>query len=258
MAEADVAILAASDSANSTPKQSLSPSYPDPPISASLSTSSSLPSAPFSTPSDTSFSASFNRLSETNKTANQGNSYPVNKSSSFPSSSNTHSRKDNFLSTPQKKKSSHLALKEKFVVICESLFRGEDPSRGRPQQKFWADFFLLKVNTTALERCILLTSEKDLSARRALIHILFSRCCAALKLNEGQVRVAHSLEILSILLKNLFRKKFSNFSSEIVMVLTGVENADIMFRELLHSLQSILEGECTQVDLVWSLSSVAI
>ncbi|GAM23000.1 hypothetical protein SAMD00019534_061750, partial [Acytostelium subglobosum LB1] len=130
------------------------------------------------------------------------------------------------------------ALKEKFVEIYEAFFNGEDPSKDQPS--FWEQLFLIKVNIPFLERCIILTSEDHLLALKPNINKIFTHCCQWLR-NSDAIRITHILETLSVFLKSIFRKKFNNFGFDILNILCGIDAADIVFKELITDLQSLLK-----------------
>jgi len=142
-----------------------------------------------------------------------------------------------------------MMIKEKFVGIFELFFEGEDPSKGPHAKKFWDDLLLLRTNPTYLERCMTLTSERDLLRIAPALHVIFFRCCAAIKSADNSIRTAHAIHILTILFKELFRKRFPNFGTDILAIIAGEENANLLVRELLHSLQSLLGDVSTRPDL---------
>ena len=105
---------------------------------------------------------------------------------------------------------------------------------------FWDELFLLKVNYTFLERCVQLTSEEQLLLLKDNVSLIFRQCCYSIK-DFNLVRVKHSLETLSILLKCIFKKKFNNFGLDILTILTtNIENADKIFKELIFNIQQLL------------------
>eukprot|EP01119_Soliformovum_irregulare_P000204 TRINITY_DN10147_c0_g1_i3.p1 TRINITY_DN10147_c0_g1~~TRINITY_DN10147_c0_g1_i3.p1 ORF type:complete len:626 (-),score=189.17 TRINITY_DN10147_c0_g1_i3:8-1885(-) len=130
-------------------------------------------------------------------------------------------------------------LREKFVTIYEEFFQGLNPSANNPS--FWDELFLLKVNASFLERCIMMTTEEHLSNLKTNITIIFTNCCLALK-NTSQARRLHALETLCILLKSIFRKKFTNFGYDVLGLLTENDN-HTQFKDLLTALQQILRSK---------------
>jgi len=139
------------------------------------------------------------------------------------------------------------ALKEKFVEIFEAFFNDEDPSQGDP--KFWEQLFLLKVNIPFLERCIILSSEDRLLVLKSRINTIFTQCCNWLKSSDA-TRLTHIIEIMSVLLKNIFRKKFSNFGFDVINILCGIDKADTVFPELIKDLALLLKNSDETVKIL--------
>eukprot|EP00002_Diphylleia_rotans_P012542 TRINITY_DN2453_c0_g1_i3.p1 TRINITY_DN2453_c0_g1~~TRINITY_DN2453_c0_g1_i3.p1 ORF type:complete len:186 (+),score=40.88 TRINITY_DN2453_c0_g1_i3:62-619(+) len=136
---------------------------------------------------------------------------------------------------PQKK-----LLKEKFVDVYETFFKGLDPIHD--YENFWEELFLLKVNASFLERCVMLTSEEELLALKENLHIIFTNCVAYLQ-DESTFRVSNALQTLVVLLKGIFRKKFTNFGFSVINIIVGFENSDAFFHRLLDSIENILADD---------------
>ncbi|RUS18140.1 hypothetical protein BC937DRAFT_89107 [Endogone sp. FLAS-F59071] len=124
-------------------------------------------------------------------------------------STSSHATKDIYVRQAQGSKG---ALKEKFVEIYGAFFRGEDPSKQDPN--FWNNVFLLKVNAPYLGECVQSISEQQLI--------------------DLKVRVLGILATITVLLRNIFTKRFNNFGFDVFNVLTGLDAADVVFRDLIE------------------------
>jgi hypothetical protein len=69
--------------------------------------------------------------------------------------------------------------------------------------------------------------------------VFFDRACEALS-DESAVRVAHSLETLSIVCRALFRKKFNNFAYDVVSIMCGIHQAGSFLPKLFNAVQTVL------------------
>ncbi|CAG8794811.1 19693_t:CDS:10 [Gigaspora margarita] len=121
------------------------------------------------------------------------------------------------------------ALKEKFVEIYENFFKGNDPSAGQPH--FWNELFLLKVNSAYLTRCLAEISQDQLLTIKACIgniNKIFLNAIEMMK-DETTKRKINAIETLCVLLQGIFAKKFNNFSSDVINLLTGLNNANTVF-----------------------------
>ncbi|PKY55848.1 hypothetical protein RhiirA4_410828, partial [Rhizophagus irregularis] len=128
-------------------------------------------------------------------------------------------------------------LKEKFVEIYESFFKGNDPSIGQPN--FWSELFLLKVNATYLTKCLSEISQDKLLAIKNNIGKLFLKSIEAMK-EENTQRKINAMETLCVLLQGIFSKRFNNFSFEVINLLTGLNNADTVFPQLVDTIKYLM------------------
>ncbi|CAG8584694.1 2506_t:CDS:10 [Cetraspora pellucida] len=139
------------------------------------------------------------------------------------------------------------AFKEKFVEIYENFFKGNDPSTGQPH--FWSELFLLKVNAPYLTRCLTEISQDQLLAIKACIgniNKIFLNSIEMMK-DETSKRKINAIETLCILLQGIFVKKFNNFSSDVINLLTGLNNADTVFTQLVDAIKHLLEDDETVI-----------
>ncbi|KAL6073166.1 hypothetical protein QOT17_005133 [Balamuthia mandrillaris] len=120
------------------------------------------------------------------------------------------------------------ALKEKFVDIYERLFEGETLyTNDEEEDTFWSELFLLKVNAAFLDRHLKLKSEEQLLSLRKNVSAIFARACETIGDAETNPhRIAHALETLCILLRNLFRKRFELYHAHAVIVLCPPPNSE--------------------------------
>ncbi|CAG8564383.1 11677_t:CDS:10 [Funneliformis caledonium] len=136
-------------------------------------------------------------------------------------------------------------LKEKFVEIYESFFKGNDPSAGQPN--FWSELFLLKVNVVYLLKCLSDISQDQLLAIKNNISKLFLKSIETMK-EENVQRKINAIDTLCALLQGIFSKKFNNFSFEVINLLTGLNNADTVFPKFVDAIKCLMnDGETAQV-----------
>ncbi|BBN17037.1 hypothetical protein MPTK1_7g11460 [Marchantia polymorpha subsp. ruderalis] len=153
-------------------------------------------------------------------------------------------------------------LKEKFVSLYEDIFAGRSPIHTARDQgiqgraiitRFWDELLLLKVNETFLAQVIAKASEDQLRGNlKPIINELFATYSAYL--SDGNfIRVAHALETLTILLREIFKKRFTEQGYSIITLVAGsVEQSDSFFRRLVTSISSLLTRDDVPV-LVKSL-----
>ncbi|KAF0504530.1 DUF1741-domain-containing protein [Gigaspora margarita] len=132
------------------------------------------------------------------------------------------------------------ALKEKFVEIYENFFKGNDPSAGQPH--FWNELFLLKVNSAYLTRCLAEISQDQLLTIKGNINKIFLNAIEMMK-DETTKRKINAIETLCVLLQGIFAKKFNNFSSDVINLLTGLNNANTVFTQLVDAIKHLMNDD---------------
>ncbi|KAF9925780.1 hypothetical protein FBU30_004486 [Linnemannia zychae] len=135
-----------------------------------------------------------------------------------------------------------MKLKEKFVEIYDMFLTGQDPAQGKDPEAFWDELFLIKVNEDYLSSSLRQLSEDQLLAIKDGISSIFLHAVQAMRDPMPQRRL-HAMQTLTIVLGEIFRKKFNNWSFDVIHLLTGLSHADLVFRTLLQELCSILGSE---------------
>ncbi|KAG0223921.1 hypothetical protein BGX31_008272, partial [Mortierella sp. GBA43] len=102
---------------------------------------------------------------------------------------------------------------------------GQDPAQGKDPDVFWDELFLIKVNEGYLSSSLQQTSEDQLLAIKDGINNIFLHAT------------------LTIVLGEIFRKKFNNWSFDVIHLLTGLSHADNVFRTLVEGLDTTLGSE---------------
>ncbi|KAF9979346.1 hypothetical protein BGZ73_000040 [Actinomortierella ambigua] len=133
-----------------------------------------------------------------------------------------------------------MKLKEKFVEIYDQFLRGEDPSLGKDPEKFWDELFLIKVNTAYLSTSLCHMNEDQLLAIKDEINSIFLHAVQTMRDQLPQRRL-HAIQTLTIVLSEIFMKKFHNWSFDVIHLLTGLPHADLVFKTL-------VQGICTNLD----------
>ncbi|KAG0245275.1 hypothetical protein BGW41_002744 [Actinomortierella wolfii] len=135
-----------------------------------------------------------------------------------------------------------MKLKEKFVEIYDQFLRGEDPSLGKDPEQFWDELFLIKVNTSYLSSSLRQMNEDQLLAIKDEINNIFLHAVQTMRDQLPQRRL-HAIQTLSIVLSEIFRKKFHNWSFDVIHLLTGLPHADLVFKTLVQGICTNLESD---------------
>ncbi|KAF9345007.1 hypothetical protein BGX26_003647 [Mortierella sp. AD094] len=135
-----------------------------------------------------------------------------------------------------------MKLKEKFVEIYDTFLRGQDPAQGKDPDVFWDELFLIKVNEEYLSASLRQINEDQLLAIKDRINSIFLHAVQAMRDPLPQRRL-HAMQTLTIVLGEIFRKKFHNWSFDVIHLLTGLTHADLVFRTLVQGISDILGGD---------------
>ncbi|KAI8604636.1 hypothetical protein EDD21DRAFT_202158 [Dissophora ornata] len=151
-----------------------------------------------------------------------------------------------------------MKLKEKFVEIYDMFLRGQDPAQGKDPDVFWDELFLIKVNEQYLSSSLAQTSEDQLLAIKDGINSIFLHAVQTMRDPLPQRRL-HAMQTLTIVLGEIFRKKFHNWSFDVIHLLTGLSHADLVFRTLVQGLGSILgSDESLEIQVVALRLAIAL
>ncbi|KAF4507082.1 hypothetical protein G6O67_005757 [Ophiocordyceps sinensis] len=140
----------------------------------------------------------------------------------------------------------------KIVELYSSLFKLpranglsrqplKDDEDGDKSDGFWREFFLLRPDRSTLRSML-----NDLHPSHALqlerrTRDVFERAIETVKTGQG-LAPAHALDTLTIFLSCLLSKKYAHPSSDIMMVLAGLDHIDTVFTDFVSTLDGIVRN----------------
>ncbi|KAG0346687.1 hypothetical protein BG004_001081 [Podila humilis] len=125
----------------------------------------------------------------------------------------------------------------------ERLLRQQSGQKMKLKEKFVEIYdFFLSVNAEYLSSSLRDTNESQLLAIKDGINSIFLHAVQAMRDPLPQRRL-HAMQTLTIVLGEIFRKKFHNWSFDVIHLLTGLSHADLVFRTLVQGLADILDRE---------------
>ncbi|RPA87009.1 DUF1741-domain-containing protein [Ascobolus immersus RN42] len=127
----------------------------------------------------------------------------------------------------------------KIVSLYKLLFREED-NAGK-SEGYWTEFFLLKAYAPGMQQVLEPLSSEDLLHMQPQTRELFSRAVGVIKAGNSPAD-EHALDTLSIFLRELLAKRYTNLSSDIISLLTGLDNVDAVFTDFVGSLDNIIKN----------------
>ncbi|KAF8460268.1 hypothetical protein BDZ91DRAFT_700518 [Kalaharituber pfeilii] len=131
------------------------------------------------------------------------------------------------------------SFQPKIVSLYESLFKeGYEASKS---EGFWTEFFLLKCHPAGIVEVLRPLASDDLMHLQPQTRQLFLRAVSCIKTGTGpQDEIA--METLNIFLREILSKRYTNLSSDIIALLTGLDNVDSIFTELVAALDSTIRS----------------
>ncbi|PUU83026.1 hypothetical protein B9Z19DRAFT_1098869 [Tuber borchii] len=138
------------------------------------------------------------------------------------------------------------SFQPKIVSLYESLFKDEDDEQEK-SEGFWTEFFLLKCHPPGLTAILDPISPDDLLHMQPQTRQLFSHAVNCVK-SGGSPSDEIALDTLNLFLRAVLAKRYTNLSSDIISILTGLNNVDWVFTDFVTSLDThIKNGRTVEV-----------
>ncbi|OCK88623.1 DUF1741-domain-containing protein [Cenococcum geophilum 1.58] len=132
------------------------------------------------------------------------------------------------------------SFQPKIVRLYEALFR-EDEEDYDLSEGFWQEFFLLRPDAANLKRILGYLGADDLLHLQAHSQQLFFRAVSCVK-HDTPPSDEVALDTLTVFLGAVLSKKYTNPSSDIISVLTGLRDADAIMSDFVASLDTIIRN----------------
>ncbi|RKL12011.1 hypothetical protein BFJ68_g8131 [Fusarium oxysporum] len=132
----------------------------------------------------------------------------------------------------------------KIIQLYDSLFK-DDYDDEEKTDGFWTEFFLLRPDRAALRRILNELSPSHVLSLDVRTQELFARGIAALKGSHSLAQL-HSLDTLSVFLSCLLSKRYPHPSSDIMVLLAGLDQIDAVFTDFVSAVEAIIRNskEC--------------
>lgn len=119
--------------------------------------------------------------------------------------------------------------------LAASLSKAQEESEEEKSEGFWREFFLLKPDKASLQRTLNETDANDLLHIQVETRQLFLRAIRHVKAGLGPAD-ANALDTLTAYLSAVLSKKYNNPSSDIINVLAGLDQVDVVLTDFVASL----------------------
>ncbi|KEY69532.1 hypothetical protein S7711_02067 [Stachybotrys chartarum IBT 7711] len=106
---------------------------------------------------------------------------------------------------------------------------------------FWREFFLLRPDPNTLRSILNELHPADVLLIEAQTRELFRQAIATIKHGPSLARL-HALDTLKVFLSCILSKKYSHPSSDIIIVLAGLDYVDTIFTDFIGSLDTIIRN----------------
>uniref|UniRef100_A0A0D2Y954 Armadillo-like helical domain-containing protein n=1 Tax=Fusarium oxysporum (strain Fo5176) TaxID=660025 RepID=A0A0D2Y954_FUSOF len=128
----------------------------------------------------------------------------------------------------------------KIIQLYDSLFK-DDYDDEEKTDGFWTEFFLLRPDRAALRRILNELSPSHVLSLDVRTQELFARGIAALKGSHSLAQL-HSLDTLSVFLSCLLSKRYPHPSSDIMVLLAGLDQIDAVFTDFVSAVEAIIRN----------------
>lgn len=122
---------------------------------------------------------------------------------------------------------------------------GEESGEHHLREGFWREFFLLKCQRASLSAILAQFSSDDLILKQHHTQQLFSRCIRTLKSSQT-LEVDNASATLLVFLNDILAKRYTNFSSDVITILTGLERVDAELTRTVRALE--LQITCKELN----------
>ncbi|GKU16852.1 unnamed protein product [Fusarium langsethiae] len=128
----------------------------------------------------------------------------------------------------------------KIIQLYDSLFK-DDYDDEEKTDGFWTEFFLLRPDRAALRRILNDLSPSHVLSLDVRTQELFARAVATVK-GAHSLAQLHALDTLSVFLSCLLSKRYPQPSSDIMVLLAGLDHIDSVFTEFVSALEAIIRN----------------
>ncbi|KAG0128922.1 hypothetical protein HOY82DRAFT_522235 [Tuber indicum] len=132
------------------------------------------------------------------------------------------------------------SFQPKIVSLYENLFKDEDDEQEK-SEGFWTEFFLLKCHPPSLTAILDPISPDDLLHMQPQTRQLFSHAVNCVK-SGGSPSDEIALDTLNVFLRAVLAKRYTNLSSDIISILTGLNKVDWVFTDFVTSLDTHIKN----------------
>ncbi|KAL1792296.1 hypothetical protein ACET3X_008803 [Alternaria dauci] len=128
----------------------------------------------------------------------------------------------------------------KIISLYETLFK-EDDEDVELTEGFWQEFFLHRPDTAGLKRILASLAPDEMLHQQTRSQHLFRH--AIRRVQQGTAPADEiALETLTVFLDAALAKKYTNPSSDIISVLTGLNDADVVMTEFVATLDMAIRS----------------
>lgn len=133
-------------------------------------------------------------------------------------------------------------LKEKILLLYDSLFKitADDVTADNPN--FWDEFFLLKVHPEYIDKKFESFSGKDIMQLKDRLNSMFDICLRYIQ-SDQDIRVINALQTLSCMFRNVYSCELGDHGFDRIDLLVGFDSAEIQMQDLLKALTDILTSD---------------
>ncbi|EMR08894.1 hypothetical protein PNEG_02677 [Pneumocystis murina B123] len=114
------------------------------------------------------------------------------------------------------------------------------------EDQFFKDLYILRSDLRELESILEELSPDDLLKLQNNIRNLFKKGVLIMK-DMDPLRIENALDTLKVFLRIILQKKYNNFTSDVVHIISGLDNIDKIFMDFVISLETLIQKETSVI-----------
>ncbi|KAL9576003.1 MAG: hypothetical protein Q9212_007477, partial [Teloschistes hypoglaucus] len=148
--------------------------------------------------------------------------------------------------SPLTQQSRPRSFQPKIDSLYEQLLGNYEHEEPDFSDRFWTEFFLLKPDKASLQRRLENLDVDDLLHIQGQTQLLFRQAVNRLR-SGNETLVEFALDTLTVFLGVVLAKRYTNPSSEIITVLAGLDEVDVVFLDFANGVENIVRSGGSEV-----------
>ncbi|KAI4101639.1 MAG: hypothetical protein L6R37_004872 [Teloschistes peruensis] len=133
------------------------------------------------------------------------------------------------------------SFQPKIDSLYEQLLGNYEHEEPDFSDRFWTEFFLLKPDKASLQRRLEDLGVDDLLHIQGQTQLFFRQAVTRLR-SGNETSMEFALDTLTVFLGVVLAKRYTNPSSEIITVLAGLDEVDVVFLDFANAIENVVRS----------------